>query len=483
LPPDQVVEQRPTSSSVQKELPMHSLNECASHLSPVALRFLEYVSADPERLRRLDHLAGDYPEWLRIASGRFYPLQSWPTFAGAEKLAEVQRATVDLTRLVKAIPERIFDNDVRRMAAFYGFRNEGLLRLILEPPNGLAGALLRNDFVDAEDGFWWLEANAGQIGGWQLRYFERFYRTHPVIARFLAEQEIQPYYRDPLEMALRHVIADNLGQPIAAEGVLNTAIAVGETRSSSVADRAALSQMYRNLLEESGSGLAGDLTLCSYDDVSLRQNRLWHGGARGPIHAIVEMTPQPPPEAVFRAFKAGRLSLYNSPVGALIGDKRNLAILSEHADSALFTAAERALLHRHLPWTRTIGPGMATFNGVTLPLAELLLAHREDFVIKPHDGAGGDRVTLGRSVPAETWERLVATAMRERGWLAQERVDSRPYLYQHGEHGCAVHAAVWGTFCFGDAFGGGFLRVGPAGAGDGVINSARGAEESVLFEV
>ena len=32
-------------------------------------------------------------------------------------------------------------------------------------------------------------------------------------------------------------------------------------------------------------------------------------------------------------------------------------------------------------------------------------------------------------------------------------------------------------------YGGGFLRMMPRGAGDGVINSARGASESLVFEV
>ena len=91
---------------------MERLNQTAAHLSPTAQRFLDYVAADPERARRQEHLApGDY----------FAALQSWPTFVGAAKLAEIHRATIPLTRLVKSVPERIFGNDPRRIAAFYGF--------------------------------------------------------------------------------------------------------------------------------------------------------------------------------------------------------------------------------------------------------------------------------------------------------------------------------------------------------------------------
>src|ERR1700730_16503731 len=94
---------------------LEQVNQTAAHLSPTAQRFLNYVTGAPERARRLDHLSpGDY----------FAALQSWPTFIGAEKLAEIHRATISLTQLVKSIPERIFGNDPRRIAAYYGFPTE-----------------------------------------------------------------------------------------------------------------------------------------------------------------------------------------------------------------------------------------------------------------------------------------------------------------------------------------------------------------------
>jgi hypothetical protein len=92
-------------------------------------------------------------------------------------------------------------------------------------------------------------------------------------------------------------------------------------------------------------------------------------------------------------------------------------------------------------------------------------------------------VAFGHQTAPGAWARLVEEAVAKGGWLAQERADSRPYIYQVGEQGYGVHNLVWGTFCFGEIFGGGFLRMIPQGIGDGVINSARGATEGLLFEV
>lgn len=46
----------------------------------------------------------------------------------------------------------------------------------------------------------------------------------------------------------------------------------------------------------------------------------------------------------------------------------------------------------------------------------------------------------------------------------------------------AIHDTVWGLFCFGTAYGGGYLRMILRGGLSGVINSARGAIEGVLVE-
>jgi hypothetical protein len=455
----------------------------AAPLSQTAQRFLEYVARDPERARHLDHLEGDYPDWLRAYSGKFYPLQSWPDFVGAEKRAEMSRATVELTRLVKAIPERLFENDPRRIAAYFGLYHEALVTLLLEPPNGLEGMWVRNDFVDSPDGWKCLEVNAGQIGGWEMRYFDHQYRTNPTIARFLEEEGLRPYYRDQVEMLLQHVIADNLGKPTTADGVLNAAIAVSRLEAAMEESQPDLNQTYQDVLAASGTGLTGELTFCYFADLVARQNQVWHTKARLPIHAIIEMTPQQTPETVFRCFKAGQVSLYNGPINYLAADKRNLALLSEHADSTVFTAEERDFLHSSLPWTRLVTAGPATWRGETRPLPDLLIAHREELVLKPSSGVQGQGVTLGRLATPERWARLVERAVAQGEWLAQERVDSRPYIYQAGERGYGVHDCVWGIFCFGATYAGAFPRMVLKDTGDGVINCARGAELGILWEV
>jgi hypothetical protein len=455
-------------------------SESAENLSETERRFLSYMREDPERSRQMDHLALDYPDWLRNATGKYYPLQSWPTYIEDAKLREIERATVGVTHLIRAVPERIFGNDPRRYAEFHEVREVALVGLLLEPPTGIEGLVVRNDFIDSPRGLKVLEVNAGLMGGWQLRYFERSFFTNPVLARFHQEQGITPRHRDPIEVLLHHIILDNLGSTTCAGGVLNVGIAVPIRNAMDYGATLALTDIYTRLLAEHGRGLTGEVRLCSFEAMTAQRGTLYQNG--WPVHAIVELYANRS-EAVFRSFKAGKVSLYNGPIGPLLSDKRNLALLSQYEDSDAFSAEEREIIRNHIPWSRELTIEQTSFRGEVRRLEDILLTHREDLVLKPAAGYQGKDVRVGRFTSPEEWEATVREALGTKGWLVQEHVESRPYLYQLGEQGSAVHDVIWGLFCFGNLYGGAFLRMLPKGSGDGVINSARGATEGILLEV
>jgi hypothetical protein len=93
-------------------------------------------------------------------------------------------------------------------------------------------------------------------------------------------------------------------------------------------------------------------------------------------------------------------------------------------------------------------------------------------------------VIVGLRTAPEDWRVQVTQAFAEGRWLVQEYLESRPYLFQQGDRGVAIHDLVWGMFCFGATYGGGFVRMVPRDRNrTGVINSARGADEGIIFEV
>ena len=450
-------------------------------LSPEALAFLEFAFAQPADCWPRYREVADLPEWVRRYT---YELQVWPTFLGAAKVEQITRVTVGVSRLVRAIPERVFGLDPQRLVDFYGFGDPAIVALLLEPPNGLRGALARCDYLDTESGIQVVEVNMGShLGGWQLRFWEHLCRGGAAVARFIAERGLEPRHRDPLRVLFRHAVRDALAGGAAGDGCCN--LLLGTTPDDYPVVRAGLDvllEIYREALADVDPALVGRLDVYPYpNDLEAQGAQLFLHGRR--IHSVVEYTDVDTPSSVYRCFKAGRLTLHTGPLKAFLGDKRNLALLSEHADSELFSAEERALIRDHVPWSREMGRREATFEGERRYLPDLLAADRGGFVLKPAAGRRGEGVVVGRFASDEQWRAAVDRAAGERGWLVQRHHRSRPYVYCTAAGEVVPHDVVWGTFAFGDDYGGGFLRMMPSDRGDGVINSARGATEGFLFEI
>ena len=445
-------------------------------LSAVDLRFREIAHRSPELLDRRQFELLDRKNDLLD-----FPLQSWPTFLGPAKLAELQDAARGVNRLLQSVPERVFGRDWARLAAFYRL-DPRVAEVLFLPPTGADTLMSRGDFIATADGFRCIEFNfAGNLGGWEATIIGGLQIATPPVARFLDREGIEPAFTDTMAAIFRHVIDDLRAKGIVREGGFTLAFVVEPERVPR-AERflAYLRRELRRALAAMDLDLDGQLVLCAYDDLAVSGGRALLGGRR--IEAVVELAGPPAPPRVYLLFRSGGLGLYNSPVGPLLSDKRTLALLSQHAGSGAYCAAERALIAAAVPWTRLAAPGPVEYEGATHELGELLAARPERFVLKAADSFGGREVVLGRFVPPEQWRAAVAAALAGDRWIVQEALESLPYLYQSGPYGCAVHDLIWGPFVFGDRYGGTFLRMQPKGRG-GPVNSGLAACEGIALEV
>lgn len=449
-------------------------------LSECSVEFLEYALASPECLRR-----SSFTQLDRRDDFVQYPLQPWPTFVGTAALAEMERASVDLCRLIKSVPERIFDRDPARISRYYGISepNSSLIAELLGNQTLMDGLLARGDFVQGASGLQCLEFNIdGYLGGWQAEIWSRLCVEVPVIARFLRERSGRYSFvnRDVAQACLEHLVAGALRAEL-AQGELNVAIAIPprERRGRAVDDFA--QRKLSALLERTAGVERGRVVICDIPELQEREGCLYVGGTR--IHVLVEQFGGMIGRPAFHCLMRGTVNVHNGPITPVLTDKRNLALLSEHLDSDRFSAAERRILQEHLPWTREVTDRMVREEGHQKSLADLIMARRQNLVLKPAQSARGEGVLLGRSLSVLEWSDAVRKALSEPGaWIVQEYLESLPFLYQNGESGCAPHDVVWGFFVFGRSFSGGFLRMLPSGA-PGVINAARGATEGVIVEV
>jgi hypothetical protein len=450
-------------------------------LSKPAADLLDLAAANPECLQR-PQFTRDLPDWIAVYTP---PIQAWPTILAGARLAEIRRATVALPRLVKSLPERIFHNDAAAIARFYGAADEAGVRAMLSEPDGLATALARGDYLDTAAGFKCLEMNLSAcLGSWEIRFFADRVLAQPWLAELL--RGVPAAFVDPLFVLFSHLVETVLESGLDDDGEVNVAFlmppAVFALSHPSFCN--AVAGEYTAFLAARHPSLRGGVLFSTYDRVRGEGGRVFLDGLR--LHAVVDyhdpffdgrMDP-----LVEEGFKAGQLHLYNSPAACMLSDKRNIALLSEHQESDLFSAAERQLIRDHIPWSRLARPGWTEFRGERVDLASFAAAERERLVLKRGRGGQGDAVVLGPLTSEAQWREAVARAFAAGDWILQERLDSLPYWYQAGDYGAAPHEVIWGLFAFGDRYAGGNLRMLPLGHG-GVVNTSRGAADGLILEI
>jgi hypothetical protein len=454
--------------------------------SEVNRQFLEFVSANPECLDR-----GSYTAVCQ-APGLQRAVQPWPLFFEPQRVRELAEMAVGIDGLIKAAVERFLRNDVQTLADYYrtapsmdgspgisGVITEESLPAMVAKPNGVASAFSRCDYLETPEGLKLMELNSsGRLGGLATPDYlcERYLESAPT-ARFLRQVNRRARTMGTRRAMLRHVVEDTRRLGAWTEGDFNVAIVIYPNRPTVIA-RFNAEEYTRELhaaLGEAGYAPRGQVMLCSLEDLSASPDGVTLAGA--PVHAVIEQQgggrPVPP---MFPAFKASRVNLFSGPIKAILSDKRNLALVSGHADSADFTAAERALIERHFAWTRRVLPSRTTFRGRPLRLPDDLPAGRDDFVLKKGWSYSGGGVVVGRVSTPDEWEQAIARAVREGDWVVQERLEPVPYCFHDAHAGAVPHEVVWGLFVFGEHFGGVHLTMLPTGHGTGVVNPNQGAE-------
>jgi hypothetical protein len=448
------------------------LRQSHRELGRLSERFIEHVSRTPGGLQRSTFAA--------LQRQVYTPLSCWPVFVGGATLEELKSSSIGVTRMVKQVPFRVFRGDLSAMAAFYQLGSPAAAAVILEEPNGIAGAVARVDLLRTRAGFQALEVNLGGIGGIQVSTAAEIYDEIPVVRTFLDEQPVRVQCTRSVEIVLDHIVTEvreNLSLP-APE--LNIAIITHDDfpveRHAGLLER--FSRTLVTVLQQHGLTWEGKIVMGPAALLQDRGDGLWMKGLR--LAAVLEWVAWPR-QLAFRYWKSRQLNLYNGPAAMVLADKRNLGFLSELESSPMLAEDEREIVRRWIPWTRHIKPGYTHRHGERFQLPEYLGKHREDLVIKPARMGQGQDIHFGAVTPPDTWEKLVREALARRDWVVQERLESLPYLHQQGEEGIGPHDIVWGVFVFGSRYGGGFLRLMPQGPPQ-AINTALGAREALIFE-
>lgn len=455
------------------------IREAHKKLSQTSVDFIDYVEKNPHILDR-----SLYKGVMAIDFALIIP-QPWPGFVDSRMRLWLEEAGRDVFRLVKAAPQRIFGNDAQKIGEYLHVSPDIVEKQLYGvTPEHLKGILGRADFLYSPSGLKCLEYNvSASVGGWSIAFTEPVYLKEPVIVDFLKKSGAKVLNRSLVVVFFEHILEDAVNKnPDAPE--INVAVAIeryGE-HSDEVIRTTHMDEIFRDTFQRQYPHLEGNIFFGDYPHMDIVDNKIFVKGK--PIHVLVEMYLGEVPKPFMDVFNAGNVLLYDGPVASLLSNKLFIAALSEHQDSDIFTPEERETIKTYIPWTRKVVPGDIDFHGETLDMEQLLLSQRENLVLKPADGLGGESVCVGKHTSGLLWKEMVKVAFRNKNWLVQEYVGSLPFLYQTGDNDCCGHDVVYGAFIFGEYYAGTFLRVLPKKKNvKGVINAHQGAEITVMLEV
>lgn len=415
--------------------------------------------------RRSSHPTDPDAAWLAQANPlRSYRLHPWPVFLCPRELRALEDTSVGLVKLIASLPQRLFQNDASRLYSFYGIVGEWWMALAMAEPNGISAALYRPDFLETERGFRCVEVNGGNPGGWLVSSLAPLYLRSPGVTRLLERERVELRWHNTTRTLFAHLIGQMRGLPtFRADEACHVGITVDpdDERDLSGAAREMCRQEYQAAWREvvGTPDAGGDVIFLPWRELEFRRGFVFHRGRK--LSALVEDAVEggATERLALRSFKAGRVHVTKGPATMILGDKRNLALLSEAMASGPFDASERRLIASAVPWTRCVADREVDFHDTRVRLPELLVNHRARLVLKRASSHDGEQVFLGAFMSDVRWSEAVRAALAEGGWIVQEHLESRVRLLPGPGRRSLPHHIVYGLFVVGGRPAGGLLRV------------------------
>ncbi len=177
--------------------------------------------------------------------------------------------------------------------------------------------------------------------------------------------------------------------------------------------------------------------------------------------------------------------LVNTQTSTFLSSKLTMGLLSE--GRPWMSAAERALVAAHLPWTRILADRRTTMGNRDVDLVPFAVGSRESLVLKSSLGMSGQQVVIGNQASQPAWEAAVTEAARAGTSVVQAFVEPRSCrLAMIADGADEVHdadvAPVFGPLLFGGRPAGLFSRFFSDGTA-GIVSVMRDSADNCVVAI
>lgn len=440
--------------------------------------FDNYKSFVKEKKNDFSHRLNTNSELIsEFFRGFKYPISSWPILLPERLTDELTRVSIEIPGLLNEIPKLYFKNDAKRIADFYFDGDVQMAEFFMLCTQKKTPVSSRLDLTYTTNGFKVLEVNMGSsIGGMEFQHFEPL--IEDLHAELAGSEEVQYKARQTQNIYIKFLV-DQIGE---VGGEVNIFLVGKEGEDET--HKEAKKKFFNDLLvkELAESGRKGAIYIDTLHSLKFENNALYYNeNVMHSVlildHSLVSMSPD-----LFRALLMDKVYFPDHLGTMFLGDKRNLGLLRRLAKEEAFSKTQNELILNHIPWTEIIEDTNVLYQGKSVPMVKLLKHNKDEFVVKIADGMQGNDVYVGKYMNNQEWNAAIIKAVEHGKFIAQKFSDSISLLAPDETKNWVPHKLVWGSFNFGAIYGGVWVRMSAIKNNSGVINSATGAVEAIVYE-
>lgn len=184
---------------------------------------------------------------------------------------------------------------------------------------------------------------------------------------------------------------------------------------------------------------------------------------------------------LIRAYLAGDVCLVNSFRCKMVHKKAAFELLTDEANAGWFTARQKDVIRRTVPWTRRLIQRKTQHGGREVDLIEHVRKRRSQFILKPNDDYGGRGISFGDRSTSSEWDAALSEAL-DGDYVVQERVELRTEVFPiFGESDWALQPMYVDTnpFLFAGRVEGAMVRL----SDSPVVNVTSGGGETGFYVI
>lgn len=449
-------------------------------LSKENREFIEYIRKNPYCL--------DKSNFIDVKEGHCFSnlnLNAWPTFISREVDDYFNSTTIKVYNLIKSVPLRVFNNDLRKISEFYQIPVEQLEVIFWGLPNNQIDNLIgRGDFIlDSNNVLKCIEFNiAAGLGGWQIDFLSKRYQNTSIINEFLINKRIKVKDVNFFFNYFDHIRNIVSGLDIDFKDKTLNIVCINSELPADMTTINSQIKVVKDYFEQFKRfyNLQGCILFCKYDELDSINDGLFYMGIH--IHCVIEWDVFTPFRFI-KLVKNKKVFVLNGTITYLMTNKLNIVALSENQDSAIFNENEREAIKKHIPWSRKLINIDTKYDNKIVSLIDFAINNQDKFVLKRAYGAQGEDVFIGKKTHPKIWKEKIIQTVGEKSWIIQEFIKPQEYFYQSGENGVDLYEAIFGLFALGNRYASGFIRLLSRENENGIINSKQGASESTMLIV